>query len=97
MVVVHLFMNYVLTQRSSGWFQTEPKLKRDCNKRSKQEKSQEKKELQLVQLHVKVKYKESKKNVRHCNKYIVTHFMGTEEMLQYHSYMNLYKWKEDDS
>lgn len=42
-VVVQFFMNYVLTQRSSGRFQTEHKLQRDCNNKSKQEKSQDKK------------------------------------------------------
>ena len=54
-VVVQLFMNNVLTQRSSGRFQTEQKLQRDCNNKSKQEKGQDKKKLQLIQLNVKVK------------------------------------------
>jgi len=48
-------MNNVLTQRSSGRFQTEQKLQRDCNNKSKQEKGQDKKKLQLIQLNVKVK------------------------------------------
>jgi len=93
-VVVQFFVNYVLTQRSSGRFQTEHKLQRDCNNKSKQEKSQDKKKRTAIQLNVKVKYKESKKTVHRCNKYIVIHVMNIEQILQYHSYMNVYKWKE---
>jgi hypothetical protein len=47
-----------------------------------------------IQLNVKVEYKETKKTVRHCNKYIVIHVMNIEQILQYRSYVNVYKWKE---
>jgi len=60
-----------------------------------QNKRKARKKLHLIQLNVKVRNKESEKAVQYCNKYIVTHVMNIEQILQYHSFMNLYKWKED--